>query len=85
MIEHKHFEFGKGNLDKTIITREYPADWHCGDEPYYPVNNERNNALYAEYKKLAEKQDKVIFGGRLGQYKYYNMDQVIEAALKKVK
>ena len=85
VIEHKHFEFGKGNLDKTIITREYPADWHCGDEPYYPVNNERNNALYAEYKKLAEKQDKVIFGGRLGQYKYYNMDQVIEAALKKVK
>ena len=85
VIEHKHFEFGKGNPGKTIITREYPADWHCGDEPYYPVNNERNNALYAEYKKLAEKQDKVIFGGRLGQYKYYNMDQVIEAALKKVK
>ena len=85
VIEHKHFEFGKGNPDKTIITREYPADWHCGDEPYYPVNNERNNALYAEYKKLAEKQDKVIFGGRLGQYKYYNMDQVIEAAIKKVK
>ena len=85
IIEHKHFEFGKGDPDKTIITREYPADWKRGDEPYYPVNNERNDRLYAEYAKLAEKQDKVIFGGRLGQYKYYNMDQVIEAALKKVK
>ena len=84
VIEHKHFEVGKGDKDKTIITREYPADWHRGDEPYYPVNNDRNNQLYAKYAELAKKQDKVIFGGRLGQYKYYNMDQVIEAALKAV-
>ena len=84
VIEHKHFEFGKGDKDKTIITREYPADWHRGDEPYYPVNNDRNNQLYAKYAELAKKQDKVIFGGRLGQYKYYNMDQVIEAALNAV-
>lgn len=84
VIEHKHFEFGKGDKDKTIITREYPADWHRGDEPYYPVNNDRNNQLYAKYAELAKKHDKVIFGGRLGQYKYYNMDQVIEAALKAV-
>lgn len=81
VIEHKHFEFGKGDKDKTIITREYPANWHRGDEPYYPVNNKRNNDLYAKYAELAKKQDKVIFGGRLGQYKYYNMDQVIEEAL----
>ena len=80
IIEHKHFEFGKGDKGKTIITREYPADWRRGDEPYYPVNNKRNNDLYAKYTELAKKQDKVIFGGRLGQYKYYNMDQVIEAA-----
>ena len=85
VIEHKHFEFGKGDKDKTIITREYPADWHRGDEPYYPVNNDRNNQLYAKYTELAKKQEKVIFGGRLGQYKYYNMDQVIEAALKAVR
>ena len=84
IIEHKHFEFGKGDKGKTIITREYPADWHRGDEPYYPVNNKRNNELYAKYAELAEKQDKVIFGGRLGQYKYYNMDQVIKAALDAV-
>lgn len=84
VIEHKHFEFGKGDKDKTIITREYPADWHRGDEPYYPVNSDRNNQLYAKYEELAKKQDKVIFGGRLGQYKYYNMDQVIEAALNAV-
>ena len=84
IIEHKHFEFGKGDPDKTIITREYPADWKRGDEPYYPVNNDRNNSLYAKYAELAKKQDKVIFGGRLGQYKYYNMDQVIGAALDAV-
>ena len=84
VIEHKHFEFGKGDPDKTIITREYPADWKRGDEPYYPVNNDRNNSLYAKYAELAKKQDKVIFGGRLGQYKYYNMDQVIDAALDAV-
>lgn len=84
IIEHKHFEFGKGDPDKTIITREYPADWKRGDEPYYPVNNDRNNNLYAKYAELAKEQDKVIFGGRLGQYKYYNMDQVIDAALDAV-
>lgn len=85
IIEHKHFEFGKGDENKTIITREYPADWKRGDEPYYPVNNDRNNDLYKQYAELAGKQDKVIFGGRLGQYKYYNMDQVIAAALEAVK
>ncbi|MBP2056943.1 UDP-galactopyranose mutase [Lactobacillus colini] len=82
IIEHKHFEFGKGDEDKTIITREYPAEWKPGDEPYYPVNDDKNNELYAEYKDLADKEDKVIFGGRLGQYKYYNMDQVIAASLE---
>ena len=84
IIEHKHFEFGNGNDSKTVITREYPASWHRGKEPYYPINNDRNNKLYAKYKDLAEKQNKVIFGGRLGQYKYYNMDQVINEALKTV-
>lgn len=78
IIEHKHFEFGKG--DGTLITREYPADWHPGDEPYYPVNNGRNNALYRKYQELASKEKNVLFGGRLGQYKYYDMDKVIEAA-----
>ena len=80
IIEHKHFEFGKG--EGTLITREYPADWHPGDEPYYPVNNERNNALYQKYQELAAKEKNVLFGGRLGQYKYYDMDKVIEAAWK---
>ena len=70
---------------KTIITREYPADWKRGDEPYYPVNNQRNNGLYQQYTELArQKAPNVIFGGRLGQYKYYNMDQVIKAALTTV-
>ena len=82
IIEHKHFEFGKGDKDKTVITREYPKTWQRGDEPYYPVNNARNNALYKKYKELADQEaKKVIFGGRLGQYRYYNMDQVIGAAL----
>ena len=86
IIEHKHFEFGKGDKDKTVITREYPADWHRGDEPYYPINNQRNNELYKQYAKLASEQaDNVIFGGRLGQYRYYNMDQVLHAALTAVK
>ncbi len=86
IIEHKHFEFGKGNTNKTIITREYPAAWKRGDEPYYPVNNSRNNEMYEKYAELAKNLDKkVIFGGRLGQYKYYNMDQVIAAALELVK
>lgn len=82
IIEHKHFEFGKGEKNKTVVTREYPADWKRGDEPYYPVNNKENNALYKTYKQLADTQaQNVIFGGRLGQYRYYNMDQVIGAAL----
>ena len=82
IIEHKHFEFGKGDQGKTIITCEYPADWHRGDEPYYPVNNQQNNELYKKYTQLAENKAKnVIFGGRLGQYRYYNMDQVLHAAL----
>ncbi len=89
IIEHKWFEFGKdenGNdLPKTVISREYSSEWKLGDEPYYPVNDGRNSDLYAKYKELSEKEDKVIFGGRLGEYKYYDMDQVIAAALKKAK
>ena len=85
IIEHKWFTFGKdenGNdLPKTVISREYSSEWHPGDEPYYPVNDEKNSALYAKYKALAEKEPKVIFGGRLGEYKYYDMDAVIAAAL----
>lgn len=81
IIEHKHFEFGKGDKGKTIITREYPANWKRGDEPYYPVNNTRNNTLYKQYAELAKQEDNVIFGGRLGQYRYYDMHQVIHAAL----
>ena len=87
IIEHKWFEFGKddeGNdLPKTVISREYSSEWKPGDEPYYPVNDEKNSALYAKYKELACKEEKVIFGGRLGEYKYYDMDQVIAAALDK--
>jgi UDP-galactopyranose mutase len=82
IIEHKHFEFGK--QPTTIITREYPKAWEKGDEPYYPVNNEFNNKLYAEYKQLADATENVFFGGRLGQYKYYDMDKVIAAALDDV-
>lgn len=85
IIEHKWFEFGKdadGNdLPKTVISREYSSEWKAGDEPYYPVNDEKNGALYAEYKKLAEKEANIIFGGRLGEYKYYDMDAVIASAL----
>ena len=85
IIEHKWFEFGKdenGNdLPKTIISREYSSEWKPGDEPYYPVNDEKNGKCYQAYKELAEKENKVIFGGRLGEYKYYDMDQVIAAAL----
>lgn len=83
IIEHKHFEFGKQK--DTVITREYPADWKKGDEPYYPINNERNDNLFAKYKELAQKEENVLFGGRLGQYRYYDMDKVIEAALEMVK
>ncbi len=83
IIEHKHFEFAAG--PDTVITREYPAEWHRGDEPYYPINDERNNALYQEYEKLAQKEQNVLFGGRLGQYRYYDMDKVIAAALDMVR
>lgn len=79
IIEHKHFAFG--TQPKTVISREYSTEWHQGDEPYYPVNDEKNGALYAKYKALADAETKVIFGGRLGEYKYYDMDKVIEAAL----
>lgn len=82
VIEHKHFEYGTG--DKTVITKEYPADWKIGDEPYYPVNNDKNNELFEKYKELASKEKNIIFGGRLGNYKYYDMHQVIEAALESV-
>ena len=83
IIEHKWFEFG--TQPKTVISREYSSEWKPGDEPYYPVNDERNGALYQEYKKLADAEEKVIFGGRLGEYKYYDMDAVIASALKKCK
>lgn len=82
IIEHKHFTFGTGA--GTVITREYPAEWKRGDEPYYPINDEKNNELYAKYQELAGKEKNVLFGGRLGQYRYYDMDKVIEAALEMV-
>ena len=78
VIEHKHFEFG--TQPKTVVTREYPADWHPGDEPYYPINDERNTRLYREYRELAEAVGDVVFAGRLGGYKYYDMDKAIAAA-----
>ena len=85
IIEHKWFEFGKdeaGNdLPKTVISKEYSSEWKPGDEPYYPVNDEKNNKLYQEYKKMSEKEENVIFGGRLGEYKYYDMDVTIRSAL----
>lgn len=82
IIEHKHFEFGKGK--GTVISREYSSEWSVGIEPYYPINNDENNALYAKYEELAKEEKNVIFGGRLGKYKYYDMDKVIEAALEAV-
>ena len=86
IIEHKWFEFGKDengkDLPKTVISREYSSEWKPGDEPYYPVNDEKNGARYQAYKALAERESQVIFGGRLGEYKYYDMDQVIAAALE---
>ena len=89
IIEHKWFTFGKdeqGNdLPKTVISREYSAEWKPGDEPYYPVNDEKNSALYQQYKALAGREEKIVFGGRLGEYKYYDMDQVIAAALQKAR
>ena len=93
IIEHKHFEYGcqggYGNTGesnpKTVITREYPAAWTKGAEPYYPMNDEKNNTLYEKYKALAEKEKGVVFGGRLGMYRYYDMHQVVAEALKCVK
>lgn len=83
IIEHKHFEFGQG--EGTVITREYPAAWKPGQEPYYPINDEQNNKLFAGYQELAAKERNVLFGGRLGQYRYYDMDKVVEAALDMAK
>ena len=83
IIEHKHFEFGK--QEKTVITKEYPSEWKEGDEPYYPVNDEKNNKLYEKYKEIAEKETNIIFGGRLGEYKYYDMDKAIEKVLGDLK
>jgi UDP-galactopyranose mutase len=83
IIEHKHFEYG--TQPKTVITKEYPAKWNKGDEPYYPINNKKNNEIYSKYKELTNKETNVIFGGRLGQYKYYDMHDVIAQALKCVK
>lgn len=94
IIEHKHFEYGcqggyggdgSGVSDKTVITREYPAAWSRGEEPYYPMNDEKNNALYARYRELADQEEYVIFGGRLGMYRYYDMHQVVKEALKCVR
>lgn len=94
IIEHKHFEYGcqggyggdgSGVSDKTVITREYPAAWSRGEEPYYPMNDEKNNALYARYRELADQEEHVIFGGRLGMYRYYDMHQVVKEALECVK
>jgi UDP-galactopyranose mutase len=80
IIEHKHFEFG--NQPKTVISREYSSEWKPGIEPYYPINDDKNGDLYKRYKELADKEKNVIFGGRLGEYKYYDMDKVIEVALE---
>lgn len=94
IIEHKHFEYGcqggyggdgSGVSDKTVITREYPVAWSRGDEPYYPMNDEKNNALYARYRELADQEEHVIFGGRLGMYRYYDMHQVVKEALECVR
>ena len=86
IIEHKHFEcMNPDELDKTVITREYPKTWKAGDEPYYPVNNTKNNELYEKYRELSLQENNVIFGGRLAQYKYYDMHNVIESALECVK
>ncbi len=82
IVEYKHFKFGKGNPDKTVITKEYSATWQQGDEPYYPINDEKNNALYQQYKEKAEKEENVIFAGRLGQYRYFDMDKVVNSILE---
>ena len=89
IIEHKWFNFGKDengdDIDHTVISREYSSEWKPGDEPYYPLNDKKNSELYAAYKELADAEDKIIFGGRLGEYKYYDMDKVIEVALDRAK
>ena len=82
IVEHKHFQFGAGSQTKTVITREYPVAWEPGVEPYYPINDERNNTLYEQYRRLAKQEKNVIFLGRLGQYRYFDMDQVIENVLE---
>jgi len=79
IVEHKHFEFG--TQSNTIITREYSKEWERGDEPYYPINTKQNESMYLKYKTLADKEENVIFGGRLAEYKYYDMHHVIERAL----
>ena len=79
IIEHKHFEFGTHS--KTVISKEYSQEWHPGIEPYYPINDAENSALYEKYRTLAERESRVIFGGRLGEYRYYDMDAVIASAL----
>ena len=83
IIEHKHFEYG--TQPKTVISREYSDAWNKDKEPYYPINNEKNNKLYEKYRELADKDEKVVFGGRLGQYKYYDMHKIIEEALNCVR
>lgn len=82
IVEHKHFEFGKGNENKTVITKEYSAKWNPGDEPFYPVNDDKNNKLYKQYEELSLMDNNVIFAGRLGHYKYYDMDKVIASILE---
>ena len=86
IIEHKWFEFGKdedwNDIPKTVISKEYSSEWKLGDEPYYPVNDEKNSRLYEKYRKMSESETNVLFGGRLGEYKYYDMDKVIESAIK---
>lgn len=85
IVEHKHFTFGKDNAEKTVITKEYSKKWKLGDEPYYPVNNKENNSLYEKYKELADKEKMILFGGRLGTYRYMDMDQVITQAMSDAK
>ena len=85
IVEHKHFEFLGDEVPKTVITKEYSSEWNAGDEPYYPVNDDVNTELYAKYKALADAEENVIFGGRLGEYKYYDMDKVIKRALEIIK
>jgi len=82
IIEHKHFEYG--TMNNTVITKEYPVKWHKGDEPFYPINNEKNNNIYAKYKELADQEIKIIFGGRLAEYKYYDMHHIVNGALRKI-